>query len=660
MKRRSNWGGILLAALALSIIILMLVGILLQRGRTGLFQSSHYRDSVRALQAARGGVNHVMTLLEENAAYSSDLSIALEDAEYSITFDPGNPNFSVNNLSSASPSTQTNMFGEEVPPRSADIVVTARSGRVERRVHVILSNGFSAFRSASAVGRVILTGDVKVDGIKSLTPPPGQTEPAPAPGGVLSKFESTNASEPSIEWIESGGTFELSELSRLEASAPSGGAAFSSNLESLFPDRAIEDGASDVIPDIDVDAYVAGGMASPPLAGGSTLAGYVYVGDSRSRSGNVTVNGTLSLTEGTLYVDGDLTVNVNIEGTGSVFVSGDINVVGGNTLVMTDRPAGVALLAGGDVSLQGINAAGALQNLASLYGFEPATDRLFSLLTGYQGSVGFSWVALGKHDGPWVPDPPASAPPPDNLRPLGPAPIEEWVNPIAGPNGGHALAFSNAATTRVVLSLKETYPAYTSDPQALKVVKALEDLQYFFRSNKHYVKHDGTSLINQAGTRFFDLEDDYQLTEGGVPIAPNEFTPNALDLLPPMDLLVTDDSSTMLDEDWDDRGAPDYLRTHDAIFALLGNNADLQNRRRDAFFEANNPLDANWLGDSYFQGMVYARGDVSAETNFRVVGALISLGNISLSNGSWLTLNEEYSDLVGQVLPIGLVFYEEL
>ena len=58
--------------------------------------------------------------------------------------------------------------------------------------------------------------------------------------------------------------------------------------------------------------------------------------------------------------------------------------------------------------------------------------------------------------------------------------------------------------------------------------------------------------------------------------------------------------------------------------------------------------------------MVYARGDVSAETNFRVVGALISLGNISLSNGSWLTLNEEYSDLVGQVLPIGLVFYEEL
>ena len=167
-------------------------------------------------------------------------------------------------------------------------------------------------------------------------------------------------------------------------------------------------------------------------------------------------------------------------------------------------------------------------------------------------------------------------------------------------------------------------------------------------------------MINQAGTRFFDLEDDYQLTESGSPIAPNQFTPNALDLVPPIDLLVTDDASTMLEEDWDDRGRPDHLRTHDAIYALLGNDPDLQDRRRDAFFEANNPLDANWLGDSYFQGMVYARGDVSAETNFRVVGALISLGNISLSNGSWLTLNEEYSDLVGQVLPIGLVFYEEL
>ncbi|MFA7479077.1 MAG: polymer-forming cytoskeletal protein [Vulcanimicrobiota bacterium] len=441
-----------------------------------------------------------------------------------------------------------------------------------------------------------------------------------------------------------------------------GGEAFSENLELEFPDQTIEDGAADIIPDIDVADYVAGGMSSPPLAGGSPLSGYVYVRDARSRSGSLTVSGTLSLTEGTLYVDGDLTVYGNIEGTGSIYTTGDITMLGGSATVISDRTAGVALLAGGDISLEGINAAGALQNLANVHGFQSAVERLVLALENYEQNPAGGHQALGKHDGPWVPDPPDPEPSPDPFRPLQPKPIVEWINPIAGPNGGHGFALSNAAPARVALSLKETYPGYASDPLASKVLKAMEDLQYFFRSNKHYIKHDGTSYVSQDGTRAMILAEDYQLSDAGVPIPTHHFSPNVLDWEPPLPqllLLVVDDESTGLTENWDDQELPDHLRTHDAINALsLG--TSLHGRRRDAFFQANNPLDANWLGDSYFQGMVYARGDVTVKTNFQIVGALISLGSISLYNGCWLTYNEEYTDLVGEHLPVGVAFYEEL
>jgi len=39
---------------------------------------------------------------------------------------------------------------------------------------------------------------------------------------------------------------------------------------------------------------------------------------------------------------------------------------------------------------------------------------------------------------------------------------------------------------------------------------------------------------------------------------------------------------------------------------------------------------------------------------------LISLGDVDLQNGSKLIFNEDYKDLVGATLPLGLVLYEEL
>ena len=88
-------------------------------------------------------------------------------------------------------------------------------------------------------------------------------------------------------------------------------------------------------------------------------------------------------------------------------------------------------------------------------------------------------------------------------------------------------------------------------------------------------------------------------------------------------------------------------------------NAAYHAARRDAFFNENNPLDTNWLGESSFQGLLYAQGDIEVGTKFKIVGAVVSLGNVNFSNGSTLIFNEDYKDLVGLRAPIGIHFYEE-
>lgn len=114
----------------------------------------------------------------------------------------------------------------------------------------------------------------------------------------------------------------------------------------------------------------------------------------------------------------------------------------------------------------------------------------------------------------------------------------------------------------------------------------------------------------------------------------------------------------MLGGVWDDASLPLSLKSHDSLG--FGTNDAFHRARRDAFFESNDPLDVNWLGDSSFQGLVYAGGDVNVNTKFRVVGAVIAQGDVNLNNDSKLIFNEDYKDLVGSQLPLGLVFYEEL
>lgn len=169
MKR--NRGVVFVSVLLVMVVVAMVTAAFLVRSRGTLFGAASYRDGVRAEQAARGGVNHLIAILESDRNFTSDLEVQLEGATYNVTFDPNEPHFSVNNLSKDVVADQLSCQGHKVAPHSADLVVVGHCGQSRRALRVVVQNGMSSIRSIAAVGQVNLSGEVTVDGVKSLVPP---------------------------------------------------------------------------------------------------------------------------------------------------------------------------------------------------------------------------------------------------------------------------------------------------------------------------------------------------------------------------------------------------------------------------------------------------------------------------------------------------------
>lgn len=650
-------GILLLSSLALMVVVLLLVGAMLKASKGGLARSTHFRDGVRAEQAAKGGLNELLAVLEQDKGYIMPLSGDLGGATYEIHFDDKKPYYSVNNLNSSSVSAIASYQGYQVAPRSADLVVVGRCRGARRVFRVVVRQGPPSLRAINAVGRVSLSGDVKIGGVKSLLIPPGGTEVESAPGGILSKFKTVNVSEPAIGW-DGNGNFDLSTGSVLETAPPASG--LHSVSANLLSHHLIDHGAGQEIPDIDVTAKVNEGMSAPALAaGGGILGGYVNVVDKRSVAGDLTVNGDLQLHGGTLYVKGDLKVNGSIEGTGSIFVSGDTTVRGGNAFVQVGQQAGIALMTGGEVTLEGLDASGYLNALFAPGSTEAAAlEALHLSLSGNQAHSGAAlwWdsVHLSKHA---------------NALPAPGDPY--WVSPIAGPDGSYNSGRATGLIPAVILAVKAT-PSYASgQPNALKVVRALEGMQFFFRQNSERVRGgvsttDGAGPVTRSGDSL-ELLSDYTLRLAGTAdpvtladmrsIQATEYY-TGTNFLKEV-LVAGDDPSHPMEGSvfFDDSGLEPKFWSYDHL--IQAGHYQEAIARRDSYF-ANNPIDFSWLGRSAFQGVVYARGGVRSVGSFEVVGAVVSLGDVKLDGGSRLIFNEEYQDLIGEGLPVGVMHIEEL
>jgi hypothetical protein len=105
---------------------------------------------------------------------------------------------------------------------------------------------------------------------------------------------------------------------------------------------------------------------------------------------------------------------------------------GGNTVIQTAQPSGAALISGGDVRMEGLDADGYLDDLAA--GSPDVQNALSSLRTTITPY--------------YTNSPPPSYPALTGLLSKGAYPAtpgqEAWLNPIPGPNGMHAVSYPTA------------------------------------------------------------------------------------------------------------------------------------------------------------------------------------------------------------------------
>lgn len=646
--------GILLLSLLLVVtVVLMWAGAVLHLNRGELTNGSHYRDRVQAFQLARGGLNHAAQVLSDDSTFTGDINWGDSLRGYEIRFSGPAGTRSVNNLNNLSPSSTANFRGEAVPGHTADLVVTAWQGQRRVKARALLRRGFSLSASVASTDRVVLDGDMVLNGVTSLV------DSTPKGGGVVSIHRATSPTDHAVSWANSGsGTFSMQGESRIQ-SGPEADTAYdsiSSNLKALYPDHTDEGAANQPPARFLVDQTVTAGSSHPlptdvALSGGEYRLGYSQINDQRYVDRNLTITGDLNLAGGTLYVEGDLTLNGGIHGIGSVFVDGNISINGGNSVVLTNQSTGAALFSSGDVTLTGLDASGYLDSLAGSF---PAVGvAKGELETAWQGLENAANAAPG-------PTPALSLW--HFTQALAWDQLDRnnyWVNPIRGPQGTYAHASPSMPIPKLTLAIKNSLgPGYDTDVRAKKIVQAMEQTHHNFRFNyfnapaSYTVDPDTYTIPGVSGPQYFA----------------NELTgwdDNILLAIPDQGL----QSWTLAQVNANAGRFRDLTFDHkyraSGANGVLGAGSHLVGLRNQMFAQAKSftdqhPFDFGWLGDSYFQGLVYAEGQVSVDNRFQIIGSLISHGQVQLTGGSTLIYNDEYTDSVGASGPVHVAAYEEL
>ena len=648
MKTRRR-GILLVTLLVITTLVVMLAGALLSTQRQGFLQVAQQRDRMRAAELARGGLNHLIHLLTYDPSFSSPVSQTLDDGSYTITFSSSDPNRSVNNLQGAGVAPISNFLAKPVQAHTCDVVVVGTCAATQMRVHAVVGKGFSFNRSAGAQGKIQMSGDVKIDGIASLLSP----GPAPVDGGLYSRFAATTTAN-AIGWSSSGGTYSLTAgpSSRLLTVAPaSGSQSFAPDIvSSVLPSQLSQKGSGD-LPSFDVSKAVTAGLGNPAPTGlsnpspGNFALGSSCFTDKRSINGNLQITGDVTLNGGTLFVHGDLVVDGGIKGAGSIFVDGNVRVRGGNCSILTNQPSGAALCASGNLNLEGLNSQGYLNSLATTY---PAVNQDLTVFNStmsaiaskvnaadLNGAFGLTNQLVREYYNP------------GGLPSTYPGPAWRatsttgyFINPIKAPNGNYPDGNSDGDIPALINSIKSSLgPAYASDASAQRVVGALQEVHYQFRRNWDGCNGNLTVVDNQlVGVPNFAAYN------AGPRIWYNNGSGNHCDdiTLPLSNLCL------------------------DSLFgggSMWGSLSADQKAAATAGYKnwfISNPLDLSWIGKSYFQGVVYAQGNVTADSSFTVVGSLLSQGDITLSNNCTLIYDAEYLHTVGEMGPLQAQVYEEL
>ena len=361
-SRTSRRAFALLYLLTISLFVVMLLGSLLTLSQGQIARSRHLADRSQALLAAEAGVAAVVEKLEEDPSWSAGFhEKALPGGLGTFTAVFAAPSTTsdeicINNLSNAHP-VDSYHGASTVPPRSALLIVTGHANTVKKTVEVLLVPGGDVNDGSGIVasGKISLRGDVKIEGVRSLT------DSSSVPVNIHSNSEETGTqiayspTQPS-DSLSVSGTVTSSSSSATPTAISLAGTVSVDDRQSQVPPRKL--------PHVNIEAILSDhasqpGPPIPTLPGNFSLSGNNYY------SGDVVIHGDLVLdTDARIFVTGNLTINGSVRGNGALIVGGDTRLYG-DSQVSADRNDYVSILSRGHVVLSGFNGEAYMDSLVS-------------------------------------------------------------------------------------------------------------------------------------------------------------------------------------------------------------------------------------------------------------------------------------------------------
>lgn len=347
-----NRGVALVTVLVFAVVMFTMLKAVVHLATQGTFKSASHFERTAALFLVEAAVADALQEFEKDPGWTHGFDqkrLSDSPGHYTMHFQdtaPFGPTDSVNNIEGGSPVDGFRGPGS-VPAHCAELVVTAKVGRTLRQIRVLVGEPSLAEPNRFAVaanGNILMRGDVRVSGLKSLE----QGDPVP----VL--FQSNRAAVEAdiIRWQPVQPSDSATIDGEVRVVSPAVDAIDFGNDPAAYQMDGSQTGVApapigrvDVSSKVDDRAGLPGFSFSPTGQNELPEGGHFH-------DGSLTLNGDLILGDSDLYVRGSLTVNGTIRGRGSVYVAGD-TALKGDSRIFANTSAGVGLFSEGNVTLTG-------------------------------------------------------------------------------------------------------------------------------------------------------------------------------------------------------------------------------------------------------------------------------------------------------------------
>ncbi len=572
----------LVSTLLLASVLLVMVMGMVTLARHQSFRAVDHANRLAALYVAESGLAATLDQLSQSSSwvdgFQSEPTVGGRGI-FTVTFNTTGSNFQpTDSVNNLDSDVAVDGPRGPVPPRSALVVVVGRAGGNERIVEAVVARGMTV----STPGPLASNDTIRLQGSLEVS----GIESLESRNAVEAGIHSNRASGPgaTIQWQPLLAGDRANVSGKVSSVDPAGSAIDFGSNPALYNTAGFEPGADRrAMPNLDIPATV----AQNRTASGVTLtAGTTTLGAGKHYISGLSYTGDLVLQNGAeLYVEGDFDVNGAVRGEGSIYVSGSTRLRGDTAINGQQK---MALLSEGDVSLEGYNGTAYLESI-------PGAAPILGDINGILDRIVYH--------------------------------LDNPTDVSTGPYLATKVYASLFGNGQILDNLK--HHLGNTSAMAMAPVEALP------------WKYDSNMEFNRIGTLVTLLESQPDseakafLTEklvGYREFANNEngrtllqkqanvqaFVDTGL-LLPYAMEEVTDLwGAGQLPVGFDMNKAHALIRNHIAAVSY------------------------DKLGNSYFQGLVYSNGNITASNQISVVGAMVCNGQLTLGNGTSVVFVEDF------------------